>query len=136
MLPLQAKVGLGAMAIKSTPHSPKLQHYWRLTIRLFHVISRTLIMGESYPSAEMQLVYPAAPAEWFEWTWKLWQWRGTPHSAELEPHHQMQLSVIPKTQLFRDYNSLQGIVNVFSALPIGIVRRFKKYNQAFESVNL
>ena len=25
------------------PHSPKLQHYWNLTIRLFGVISRTLI---------------------------------------------------------------------------------------------
>ena len=25
-----------------TPHSPKLQHYWNFTIRLFSVISRTL----------------------------------------------------------------------------------------------
>ena len=28
-----------------TPHSPKLQHYWSLTIRLLRVISRTLIGG-------------------------------------------------------------------------------------------
>ena len=28
---------------RGTPHSPKLQHYWNLTIRLFSVISRTLI---------------------------------------------------------------------------------------------
>ena len=28
---------------RGTPHSPKLLHYWTLTIRLFNVISRTLI---------------------------------------------------------------------------------------------
>ena len=28
-----------------TPHSPKLQHYWKLTIRLFSVLSRTLVEG-------------------------------------------------------------------------------------------
>ena len=41
---------------RGTPYSPKLQHYWSLTIRLFSVISRTHI-GKSYPSAEMQSVY-------------------------------------------------------------------------------
>ena len=30
---------------RSTPHSPKLQYYWNLTIRLFSVISRTLVGG-------------------------------------------------------------------------------------------
>ena len=30
---------------RGTPHSPKLQHCWNLTIRLFSVISRTLVMG-------------------------------------------------------------------------------------------
>ena len=30
---------------KNTLHSPKLQHYWSLTIRLFSVISRTLVVG-------------------------------------------------------------------------------------------
>ena len=30
---------------KSIPHSSKLQHYWNLTIRLFSVISRTLVAG-------------------------------------------------------------------------------------------
>ena len=29
----------------STPHSPKLQHCWNLTIKLFSVISRTLVGG-------------------------------------------------------------------------------------------
>ena len=37
------RVDLGVMAVKGTPHSPKLQHYWNLTIRLFSVICRILI---------------------------------------------------------------------------------------------
>ena len=41
---------------RDTPHSPKLQHYCNLTIRLFSVISRTLVVGWSYPSAEVQSV--------------------------------------------------------------------------------
>ena len=51
----------------STLHSPKLQHYWILTIRLFRIISRTLIRGCSYPSAEKQSVYSTAPADWALW---------------------------------------------------------------------
>ena len=43
VLPFRARVDLGAMAMKGAPHSPKLQHHWNLTIRLFSVISRTLI---------------------------------------------------------------------------------------------
>ena len=49
---------------RGTPHSPKLQHCWNLTIRLFSVISRTLVGGGSYPSAEKQSVYSTAPADW------------------------------------------------------------------------
>ena len=45
-----------------TPHSPKLKDYWNLTIRLFSVIIRTLV-GGSYLSAEVQLVYSTAPAD-------------------------------------------------------------------------
>ena len=30
---------------RRTPHSPKLQHYWSMTIRLFDVIYRTLVTG-------------------------------------------------------------------------------------------
>ena len=44
-------------------HSPKLQNYWNLTIRLFRVITGHSL-GESYTSAEMQSVYSAAPADW------------------------------------------------------------------------
>ena len=48
MIPFRARVNLGAMAMKwGTPHSPKLQHHWNLTIRLFSVISRKLVGGES-----------------------------------------------------------------------------------------
>ena len=44
MLPFRIRVNLGAMAIKGgTPYSPKLQHYWSLTNRLFSVISRPLV---------------------------------------------------------------------------------------------
>ena len=57
----QTGVDLGAMAMKGTPHSPKLQHTWNLTIRLFSVIYRTLVGGGSYPSAEVQSVYSTAP---------------------------------------------------------------------------
>ena len=48
---------------RDTLHSPKLQHYWSLTMRLFSVISRILVREWSYPSAEMQLGYSAAPAD-------------------------------------------------------------------------
>ena len=33
VLPLQARVDLGAMVMWGTVHSPKLQHYWSLAIR-------------------------------------------------------------------------------------------------------
>ena len=34
---------------RGTPHSPMLQHCWNLTIRLFSVISRTLVRGGLTP---------------------------------------------------------------------------------------
>ena len=36
------------MAIKGPLHSPKLQHYWNLNIRLFSVISRTRVVGGGF----------------------------------------------------------------------------------------
>ena len=45
VLPFRARVDLGAMAMKGVLHSPKLQDYSNLTIRLFSVISRILIGG-------------------------------------------------------------------------------------------
>ena len=48
-----------------TPHSPKLQHYWSLSIRLFSVISRTLVAGWVYPFAEKkQSMYSTTQADW------------------------------------------------------------------------
>ena len=63
MLPLQIRVNLEAMAMKGvSPHSPNLPN-WSRAIRLFNVISRTLIEG-SYSPAEVQSVYFTAPADW------------------------------------------------------------------------
>ena len=45
------------------PYSPKPKHYLDLTIGLFSVIARTLVVG-GYPSAEKQSVYSTAPADW------------------------------------------------------------------------
>ena len=50
------------MAIKGYSTSLTLQHYWILDIRLFSVISETLV-GEVYPSAETQSVYSKAQAD-------------------------------------------------------------------------
>ena len=64
-------------------HSPNLQGL-SLTIRLFNVISGTLIggPGQKRPSSNCNEV--------------------TPHSPELEPHHWMQFSVIHKTHFSRE----------------------------------
>ena len=45
MLPLRTRVDLGAMTVMGTPHSPKFQHYWSLTITMFCVIFRLLVVG-------------------------------------------------------------------------------------------
>ena len=47
---------------KGALHSTNLQHYWNLTIRLFSVISGTLVADRSYPSTEKQSVYSIDPA--------------------------------------------------------------------------
>ena len=48
MLPLRARVDLETEQWRGILHSPKLQHYWSLTIRLFSDINRTLV-GVYYP---------------------------------------------------------------------------------------
>ena len=45
VLPLWASTDLRAMTMKGYSAFPKLQHCWNLTIRLFSVISRTLVEG-------------------------------------------------------------------------------------------
>ena len=62
---------------RGDPHFPKLQHYWNLTVRLFSVISRTLI-GGVLPLTKKQLVYSIARANWVTyWYWVFY----------LEQHH-------------------------------------------------
>ena len=41
MLPRRARADPEQWQLRGTPHSPKLQHYWNLTIRLFSVIQDT-----------------------------------------------------------------------------------------------
>ena len=51
---------------RSTPHS-KLQHYWSLTIILFSVISRTLIMGQGVePLCREAVGVFYSPVDWAE----------------------------------------------------------------------
>ena len=60
MLQQRARVVLGKMTIKGFFTSPKAPAFLGLTVRLFSVISWTLVRrGESYLSAEKQLVYSA-----------------------------------------------------------------------------
>ena len=55
---------------RSTLHSPKLQHYWSHTIRLFSVIYPRYSLRRSYPSAEMQsMYYSVAPDDWDMTVW-------------------------------------------------------------------
>ena len=72
VLPLQARVDLGVMAMKDTLHFPKLQHYWSLSNRWFNTIYRTTPLKKQKKKkkkkqqqknspADMQLVYPKAP---------------------------------------------------------------------------
>ena len=59
--------GPGTMSVKGFLHSSNFHHYWNLTIRLFSVITRTLVGGGggvSYPSAEVQAVHSTAVADW------------------------------------------------------------------------
>ena len=55
VLPFRARVDLEAMAMKGFSHSPKLQHHWNLTIKLFSFIYGPTLAG-SYPSSEVQSV--------------------------------------------------------------------------------
>ena len=53
----------GRLQWRGAPHSSKLQYHWKFTLRLFSVIYRTLL-GLSYLSAELTLVYSTAPTDW------------------------------------------------------------------------
>ena len=49
MLPIRARVYLGAMAKRGTQHSPKLQYFFNSTIRLLSAIFRTFVEGGLTP---------------------------------------------------------------------------------------
>ena len=50
---------------RSTPHFPKLQHYWSLTIRLFSVIFRVLIeKGLTPPQRNSWCILQPQPTGW------------------------------------------------------------------------
>ena len=72
MLPRRARMDLGVMAMKGYSAFPKAPNITGTSpIRLFSVLSRTLIGGVSYPSAEVQSVYSTAPADGAIKKWKL-----------------------------------------------------------------
>ena len=57
--------GPGSIGYEGVLHTPqKLQHYRSLTIRLFNVISRTLVGGVLPLCWEMPSVYSTAPVNW------------------------------------------------------------------------
>ena len=65
MLPLRARVDLGAMAMKeysAFPKAPALLEPHHQIVSCH--IQDTLYGGGSYPSAEVQSVYSTAPADW------------------------------------------------------------------------
>ena len=57
---------LGQKGPGSNGNEVVLQNQWNLTIRLFSVISRTLMGGGSYLFAEVQSMYSTAAADWAE----------------------------------------------------------------------
>ena len=96
---------------RGTPHSPKLQHCGNLTIRLFSVISRTLVGGGSYPSAEKQSVYSTAPANWA--SRRMWSppslllvsgslWPGVVAPDKVQSIHQIEQTVCAINVLYFD----------------------------------
>ena len=75
---------------KGTLQSPKFQHYWNFTIRLFSVISRTLVLWERWslpPTAEKQSVYSTAHANWAKPAMQIWLYRMRTYHANMNMHH-------------------------------------------------
>ena len=64
VLPLQARVDLGAMAMKGLSAFPQSSGITGTLPSRCLVLYPGYSLGESYPSAEMQSVYSATPADW------------------------------------------------------------------------
>ena len=71
MLPLRARVDLGAMAMKGYSAFPKtpalLEPHHQMVLVSYPGHS---LGGDSYPSAEKQSVYSTAPADWAKFHFK------------------------------------------------------------------
>ena len=66
MLPFRASVDLGAMAMKRCSAFRQIPAFTGTSLLdcLVSYSGHALETGESYPSAEKQLVYSPAPADW------------------------------------------------------------------------
>ena len=61
-----------------TLHSPKLQHYWSLTIRLFNIISRTLVGGGDISPLQRSsqcILRPKPTEQCTSWTVSIALWK-------------------------------------------------------------
>ena len=59
-----ARVDLGEIAMKRYSAFPKAPALLEPHHQIVYFISRTLVGGESYPSAKKQSVYSTPPADW------------------------------------------------------------------------
>ena len=102
---------------RGTLHSPKLQHHWNLTIRLFIVISRTLVGGGSYSSAEKQSMNSTAPADWA--IWDLWKLKRIPtfYIKNKESYHTC-MNIINETSIYK-----------YSFLSLILINNFNSHNK-------
>ena len=87
---------------------PKLCHYWSLTIRLFYVICRTLVMGVLSLCRHAVGIFYCPPANWATPLWVITYlsvmvmkcYSTLPRPPELESYYLMQFSVISKIFVF------------------------------------
>ena len=107
--------GSGSDGNEEGLHSPTLQHYWSLTIRLFSIISRTLVKGDLplcrdavgvfYSSNRLGPTILKTVWGGLPYCLLLKPFPQTPHSPiprhlELEPHYWMLFCVRPRAPSF------------------------------------
>ena len=79
-------------------HSPKPQHHWNLTIKLFRVINQTLVRGCLTPlhRCSRRILQPQPMGQWLCWGDSI-----LPTAPELEQHQWMLFSAMPRTHFFK-----------------------------------
>ena len=111
VLLFQARVDFEATAMKGYS---KPQCCWNLTIRLFSIISRTLVGGDVLPLCR-EAVYSIAPADWAtHWGWVLHLCRGAvgvPYS--LPPSANWAIKIWTLYAMFIFYNNNHYIMSPF-----------------------